>query len=124
MKLFFDDPEFDQQFARTVGKAAVGMADVGDCFATANRMTAGNYRSWRDCWHATAERVEGIADQAATPVGGAAPVRGTCGRPSTTGRATSSTAWTCKGPSYARRGRRPGAASGRGSTTSVSMSRT
>jgi hypothetical protein len=65
MKLFFDDPEFDQQFARTVGKAAVGMADVGECFATASRMTAGDYRSWRDCWQATAERIEGIADQAA-----------------------------------------------------------
>jgi FrsA-like alpha/beta hydrolase family protein len=56
---------FDAQFARTVGKAAVGMADVGECFATANRMTAGDYASWRDCWHATAERVERIAEEAA-----------------------------------------------------------
>ena len=30
MKLFFDDTEFDAQFARTVGKAAVGTADVGE----------------------------------------------------------------------------------------------
>jgi hypothetical protein len=65
VKLFFDDTEFDAQFARTVGKAAVGMADVGECFATANRMTDGDYASWQDCWHATAERVEGIADEAA-----------------------------------------------------------
>ena len=66
MKLFFDDPEFDQQFGRTVGKAVEGMADVGECFATASRMTAGDYGSWRDSWHATAKRIEGIADQAAS----------------------------------------------------------
>lgn len=65
VKLFFDDTEFDAQFARTVGKAAVGMADVGECFATADRMIAGDYASWRDCWHATADRVERIADEAA-----------------------------------------------------------
>lgn len=65
VKLFFDDTEFDAQFARTVGKAAVGMADVGECFATADRMITGDYASWRDCWHATADRVERIADEAA-----------------------------------------------------------
>lgn len=65
MKLFFDDTEFDAQFGRTVGKAVVGTADVGECFATANRMTEGDFASWRDCWHATAERVERIADEAA-----------------------------------------------------------
>jgi alpha-beta hydrolase superfamily lysophospholipase len=65
VKLFFDDEEFEAQFARTVGKTAVGMADVGESFATASRITAGDYGSWRDCWHATADRVEGIADEAA-----------------------------------------------------------
>ena len=65
MKLFFDDTEFDAQFGRTVGKAVVGAADVGECFATANRMTEGDHASWRDCWHGTAERVERIADEAA-----------------------------------------------------------
>ena len=29
-------------------------------------MTGGDYASWRDCWHATAERIERIADEAAT----------------------------------------------------------
>jgi hypothetical protein len=29
LKLFFDDTEFDAQFARTVGKSVVGAADVG-----------------------------------------------------------------------------------------------
>jgi hypothetical protein len=42
------------------------MADVGECFAAASRMTAGDYGSWRDAWHATAERVERIADEAAS----------------------------------------------------------
>jgi len=65
LKLFFDDTEFDAQFARTVGKSVVGAADVGECFATAGRMTAGDYVSWRDCWDSTAERVERIADEAA-----------------------------------------------------------
>src|SRR4029453_5394691 len=57
--------EFDAQFGRTVGKAVVGPGDVGQCFRTANRMTEGDFASWRDCWHATAERVERIADEAA-----------------------------------------------------------
>jgi dienelactone hydrolase len=65
VKLFFDDEEFEAQFARTVGKAAVGMADVGESFATASRIIAGDYGCWRDCWHATAQRIEGIADKAA-----------------------------------------------------------
>jgi hypothetical protein len=65
VKLFFDDTEFDAQFGRTVGKAVDGTADVGECFATANRMTEGDFASWRDCWHATAERVERIADEVA-----------------------------------------------------------
>ena len=65
LKVFFDDPEFDGQFARTLGKTAVGMADVGECLAAASRMTAGDYGSWRDSWHATAERIERIADEAA-----------------------------------------------------------
>jgi hypothetical protein len=49
VKLFFDDTEFDAQFARSVGKAVVGTADVGEGFATANRVTAGDYARWRDC---------------------------------------------------------------------------
>ena len=56
MKVFFDDSEFDAQFARTVGKSVVGMADVGECFAAASRMTPGDYGSWRDSWHSAAER--------------------------------------------------------------------
>jgi len=65
MKVFFDDSEFDAQFARTVGKSVVGMADVGECFAAASRMTPGDYGSWRDSWHSAAERVEHIAEEAA-----------------------------------------------------------
>ena len=30
MKLFFDDTEFDAQFARSVGKSVVGAADVAE----------------------------------------------------------------------------------------------
>jgi hypothetical protein len=65
MKVFFDDSEFDAQFARTVGKSVVGMADVGECFAAASRMTPGDYGSWRDSWHSAAQRVEHIAEEAA-----------------------------------------------------------
>jgi alpha-beta hydrolase superfamily lysophospholipase len=65
VKVFFDDAEFDGQFARTLGKTSVGMADVGECLATAGRITAGDYGSWRDAWHVTAERLEGIAVEAA-----------------------------------------------------------
>ena len=122
MKLFFDNTEFDAQFARTVGKAAVGMADVGECFATANRMTGGDYASWRDCWHATAERIERIADEAAT-----------AGRRRSAGEAylRASEYYRASyffdradltGSFCSRRGRRPGAPSELGSTTSISMS--
>jgi len=101
MKVFFDDSEFDAQFARTVGKSVVGMADVGECFAAASRMTPGDYGSWRDSWHSAAQRVEHIAEEAAKAgrrrSAGEAYLRrmeSASGHRSITGRATSSTAWT------------------------------
>ena len=122
MKVFFDEPEFDAQFVRTLGKAVVGMADVGECFAAASRMTAGDYCSWRDGWHAAAERVERIADEAAK-VGRRRSAGEAYLRASEYHRASYFfDAWTWPELSCARRGRRPGAASERGSTTSVSMS--
>ena len=93
MKLL-DDTEFDAQFARTVGKAAVGTADVGEVLRHGQPRDRGDYASWRDCWNATAERVSALRMRLRRPVGGAVPVRRTYGRRSTTGRATSSTAWT------------------------------
>jgi dienelactone hydrolase len=65
VKLFFDDEEFDAQFARAVGKTYLGMADVGECFVTAARITPGDYASWAQEWRATAEGVGAIAESAA-----------------------------------------------------------
>jgi hypothetical protein len=64
MKLFFDDPEFDGQFQRAVGKTVYGMADVGECFVTAARITPGDYDSWYREWWTTAERIRQVADAA------------------------------------------------------------
>ncbi len=64
MPAFFNDAEFDGQFLRTLGKTCYGMADLGECFATAARITPGDYDGWQAAWWATAGRVRGIGEQA------------------------------------------------------------
>lgn len=64
MKLFFDDEDFDGQFLRTVGKTYYGMADLGECFATAARIKPGDYRSWKQEWRALAATIRTTADEA------------------------------------------------------------
>jgi pimeloyl-ACP methyl ester carboxylesterase len=57
MKVKFNDPEFSFQFLRVLGSAASRQADVGECFATANRIVEGDFESWTREWTRTAERV-------------------------------------------------------------------
>ncbi|WP_255171087.1 alpha/beta hydrolase family protein [Natrononativus amylolyticus] len=57
----FTDEEFEGQFERTLGKVYYGCAEVGECFATADRIEEGEYDSWYDEWFATAEAVENVA---------------------------------------------------------------
>ena len=57
MKIKFNDPEFSFQFLRVLGSAASRQADVGECFATADRIAEGDFESWTREWTQTAERV-------------------------------------------------------------------
>lgn len=57
MKLFFDDPDFDGEFARTLGKIYWGMADAGECFSAASMVTDGDRASWQHAWSSIADSV-------------------------------------------------------------------
>lgn len=63
MKLFFDDPDFDGEFARTLGKIYWGMADAGECFAAASMVTDGDRASWQHAWSSIADLVALEADR-------------------------------------------------------------
>ncbi|GAA4727428.1 alpha/beta fold hydrolase [Modestobacter marinus] len=65
MELYFDDVPLDGQLQRSVGKAASGMGDVGECLAIAGRITPGDRDSWYRAWSGFATRLVGQADQAA-----------------------------------------------------------
>jgi len=51
------DELLDAQLLRTVGSAAMGGADVGECIATARRIRSTDLSSWYDEWTATASRL-------------------------------------------------------------------
>ena len=57
MKVKFNDPQFSFQLLRVLGSAASRQADVGECFATADRIVEGDFESWTREWTRTAERV-------------------------------------------------------------------
>jgi pimeloyl-ACP methyl ester carboxylesterase len=61
MKLYFDDETFDGQLQRSVGKADSGMANVGECLAIAEQITAGDRDSWHRAW---SQFATGLVDQA------------------------------------------------------------
>ena len=61
--LVFSDPELQFQLTRALGDTAYGGADIGECLSTAERITEGDVDSWYSEWHATAERIRGIADE-------------------------------------------------------------
>ncbi len=66
MKVKFNDPAFSFQFLRVLGSAGSRQADVGECFATANRIVEGDFESWTREWTRTAERVVLGAQKSAT----------------------------------------------------------
>jgi pimeloyl-ACP methyl ester carboxylesterase len=63
MKLYFDDPGFDQQLQRTFAKAVCRVCDVGEVFAIARRIESGNLQSWHDEWLAAAESNRQLAEK-------------------------------------------------------------
>ncbi len=62
MKLFFDEPLFDQQLIGALSPAIYGGSDFGECFTTAARIREGDAVSWWREWLATADRVFAIAE--------------------------------------------------------------
>ena len=46
MKLVFRDRAFSFQLLRTIGHTIHGGADIGECLATAVRITDGDFESW------------------------------------------------------------------------------
>ena len=63
MKLYFDDISFDGQLQRSVGKADSGLANVGECLAIAEQVTAGDRDSWYRAWSDFGTRLAGQADK-------------------------------------------------------------
>ena len=57
MKIFFHDPDFDAEYARTLGKTYWGMADAGECFAAAAMVIDGDRASWQHAWSSIADLV-------------------------------------------------------------------
>ena len=64
MKLQFKEQSFSFELLRTVGYAPYGGADVGECLATAARITEGDLESWYREWGRTADRTRMIAEEA------------------------------------------------------------
>ena len=62
MKLYFDDPSFDNELQRAAAKATYGCADLGEVFATAARITPGDYDSWYREWYAAGQANQKLAE--------------------------------------------------------------
>lgn len=61
--LVFTDPEFAFQFLRTIGSSYSGEADIGECLATASRITEGDFASWYSEWNWTADTFRVAGDK-------------------------------------------------------------
>jgi pimeloyl-ACP methyl ester carboxylesterase len=56
MKIYFDDPEYDGQFLRSVDYAPAG-AQIGEAWAIATQIQAGDPTSWYNAWSSYAGRL-------------------------------------------------------------------
>ncbi|MET0327047.1 MAG: alpha/beta fold hydrolase [Ilumatobacteraceae bacterium] len=63
----FDDEMYDAQFARTLSAGNAGMADLGECFATAHEIGKPTPQTWHDGWRSRADAVAAIADATTVP---------------------------------------------------------
>lgn len=62
-ELVFKDSEFSFELLRTIGESVYECSDIGECLATAHRITDGDFESWYSEWLDTAQRIEKIARQ-------------------------------------------------------------
>lgn len=65
MKLYFDDENFDGQLQRSIAKADVGAANIGECLYIASRIAPGDRDSWYEQWSTFAGKLVQQADKAA-----------------------------------------------------------
>lgn len=56
--------QFEFELQRTMGQVAYGAAEIGECFATAQRVVHGDVDSWHDAWHSTASWLYDVAAKA------------------------------------------------------------
>ncbi|WP_136607453.1 alpha/beta hydrolase family protein [Paenibacillus dokdonensis] len=63
MKLIFNDQTFSFELLRTMGYAAFGGADIGECLSTAYRIKEGDFESWYEEWLRTAKGLHREADE-------------------------------------------------------------
>lgn len=61
--LVFSDGEFAFEIQRTIGAAYAGEADIGECLATASRITEGDFESWYSEWKRTADFCRAAGDE-------------------------------------------------------------
>lgn len=54
----FKTRDFNFQFYRTLGKATVNFAEIGECFTIAEKIEEGNVNSWFTNWFQFAEKLE------------------------------------------------------------------
>jgi hypothetical protein len=60
MKIYFDDPEYDGQLLRTLDYASLG-AQIGEAWAIAAQIRAGDAVSWYNAWSSYADRLYDLA---------------------------------------------------------------
>ena len=56
MRIYFDDPEYDGQFLRAIDYAPAG-AQIGEAWAIAAQIQAGDATSWYNAWSSYADRL-------------------------------------------------------------------
>jgi len=61
--LVFEDREFAFELLRTIGASYAGEADIGECLATASRITEGDFESWYGEWNRTADFFRAAGDE-------------------------------------------------------------
>jgi pimeloyl-ACP methyl ester carboxylesterase len=59
------DELFQAQLLRAIGYAPYGAADIGECLATAGRISGTDLDQWHDQWLMTAQRIQGLAEASA-----------------------------------------------------------
>jgi len=60
--LVFTDSEFAFELERTLAATYAGEADIGECLATASRITEGDFESWYTEWKKTADHFRTAGD--------------------------------------------------------------